>query len=304
MEKLITIFLLCISGYLAAQRTHTFQEGSEFFHYEALNEVKDPQALLVLFDGGAGKAKNILPETQIPDSAAQHGFLVIGIDQSEFFLDENSYSRIGRIIQHVQKENKLNKQLFLGGFSLGGFIALRFTEMAVEHQDDALIPNAVFAVDPPLDHVELREYCLRELARDCDKKEALELGKAEAQWILNYYEQHFGAFPEEKDKYKQHSCFTNNEPQGGNARFLKGVPVMLFHEVDLQWLKEERCRNYEDCNAYVGSKFIQYLQAEGNKHAVLTQTSGLGYRADGRRHPHSWSIADPSTTFGWLLRFL
>jgi hypothetical protein len=288
MEKLITIFLLCISGCLAAQRTQTFQEGSEFFHYEALNEVKDPQALLVLFDGGAGKAKNILPETQIPDSAAQHGFLVIGIDQSEFFLDENSYSRIGRIIQHVQKENKLNNQLFLGGFSLGGFIALRFAEMAVEQDDDALIPKAVFAVDPPLDHVELREYCLRELARDCDKKEALELGKAEAQWILNYYEQHFGAFPEEKDKYKHHSCFTNNAPQGGNARFLQGVPVMLFHEVDLQWLMAERCRNYEDCNAFVGSKFIKYLQAQGNKHAVLTQTAGLGYRADGRRHPHSW----------------
>lgn len=304
MKKLTFLLLLLVSSCCAAQGTKSFEEEGVLFQYEVLNLVEHPLALLVLFDGGAGKAKNILPETQIPDSAAQHGFLVIGIDQSEFFLDENSYSRIGRIIQHVQKENKLNKQLFLGGFSLGGFIALRFTEMAVEHQDDALIPNAVFAVDPPLDHVELREYCLRELARDCDKKEALELGKAEAEWILNYYEQHFGAFPEEKDKYKQHSCFTNNELQGGNARFLKGVPVMLFHEVDLQWLKEERCRNYEDCNAYVGSKFIQYLQAEGNKHAVLTQTAGLGYRADGRRHPHSWSIADPGTTFAWLLRFL
>lgn len=297
------MFLL-FSAYCGAQGTRSFEEESVLFHYEALNEVKDPQALLVLFDGGAGIAKNILPETQIPDSAAQHGFLVIGIDQSEFFLDENSYSRIGRIIQHVQKENKLNNQLFLGGFSLGGFIALRFAEMAVEQQEDALIPKAVFAVDPPLDHLELREYCLRELARVCDKKEALELGKAEAQWILNYYEQHFGAFPEEKDRYKHHSCFTNNDPQGGNAIFLKNIPVMLFHEVDLEWLKEERCRNYEDCNAFVGSKFIHFLQKQGNKNTFLMQTEGLGYRADGRRHPHSWSIADPHAAFEWLLKYL
>lgn len=304
MEKLITIFLFCISGCLAAQRTQTFQVGSEFFQYEALNAVESPQALLVLFDGGAGKAKNIVGESAIPEAAAQYGFLVIGIDQSDFFLDESNYARIGSIIEHVKKENNLSEELFLGGFSLGGFIAVRFAEMAVEQKDQSFIPKALFAVDPPLDHLELRQYCLRELERVCDKKDAIERGKAEARWILNYYEQHFGPFPENENSYIHHSCFNSESSDGGNATFLKDVPVALFHEVDLEWLMEERCRNYEDGNAFVGSKFINFLQKQGNKNAFLMQTEGLGYRADGRRHPHSWSIAEPHTTFEWLLNYL
>lgn len=304
MEKLVTIFLLCISTCPAAQGTQTFIEGTEHFHYEALNEITDPQALLVLFDGGAGKAKNIVGESAIPDSAAHYGFLVIGIDQSDFFLDELNYARIGSIIAYVKKENNLDDELFLGGFSLGGFIAVRFAEMAVERKDESLIPKALFAVDPPLDHLELRQYCLRELERVCDKKDAIELGKTEAKWILNYYEQHFGSFPEDKNTYIHHSCFNSDGSDGGNAAFLEAVPVALFHEVDLEWLMEERCRSYEDCNAFVGALFIEFLQSKGNRDAVLIKTSDLGYRADGRRHPHSWSIAEPHSTFEWLLNYL
>lgn len=302
MKKLLAVICIFICSCCLAQETQSFEKDGDCYQYEVLNELTKPTALLVLFDGGAGKAKKILPETAIPDSAAQHGFLVIGIDQSEFFLDENSYSRIASIINHVKKKNALSKNLFLGGFSLGGFIALRFSEMAVERKDQALIPNAVFAVDPPLDHAELRKYCLRELARVCDKKEALELGKAEAQWILNYYEQNFGPFAEDKDNYVHHSCFSTNDPQGGNAIFLKDIPVILFHEVDLEWLMEERCREYQDCNAFIGEKFIEYLHSVGNENAVITKTEGLGFRADGRRHPHSWSIASPEFTLAWLLK--
>ncbi len=232
----------------------------------------------------------------------EYGILVIGIDQSDFFLDENNYSRIGHIISHVKKENNLKDEFFLGGFSLGGFIAVRFAEMAVEREDQSFIPKALFAVDPPLDHLELRQYCLRELERICDKKDALELGKAEAEWILNYYEQHFGSFPSAQENYIRQSCFNTSDPQGGNASFLKDIPVMLFHEVDLQWLMEERCRGYQDCNAFVGEKFIEYLQSVGNENAVITKTEGLGFRADGRRHPHSWSIASPEFTLAWLLK--
>jgi hypothetical protein len=304
MKYLIHLFFLFIFSSTLAQGTRSFEEEGVLFQYEALNVVESPQALLVLFDGGAGKAKNIVGESAIPEAAAQYGFLVIGIDQSDFFLDESNYARIGSIIAHVKKENNLSEELFLGGFSLGGFIAVRFAEMAVERKDQSFIPKALFAVDPPLDHAELRQYCLRELERVCDKKDAIERGKAEARWILNYYEQHFGSFPENESTYIHHSCFSSESSDGGNATFLKDVPVALFHEVDLEWLMKERCRYYEDCNAFVGSKFINLLQKQGNKNAFLMQTEGLGYRADGRRHPHSWSIAEPHSTFEWLMNYL
>ncbi len=70
------------------------------------------------------------------------------------------------------------------------------------------------------------------------------------------------------------------------------------------WYIKERCRDVTDENVIVGSKLINFLYNNGNKNAVLIETQGKGKRADGRRHPHSWSIADPKETIDWLKGFI
>lgn len=48
---------------------------------------------------------------------------------------------------------------------------------------------------------------------------------------------------------------------------------------------------------------VNELRLLGNDRAQLVVTSGKGYREPGhRRHPHSWSIADPKTVLDWLLQ--
>ena len=288
---------------VAQSNTQSFEVDGTSYQYEELNDVEDPIALLVLFDGGAGIASGIAPETNIPDSAVAYNFKTIGIDQSEFFLTDSTYMRIRTIIEHVMKDEGMAQNLFVGGFSLGGFTAIRLAEMAVEKEDTDMIPNAVFGVDPPLDHLEFVDYYLRELERVCTNEMA-DVGKAEARWVLDYYEQNFGSYIDDPDAYVRNSCFSSSKKDGGNGIHLKDVPVNMIHEIDIMWLIEERCRDLRDTNAVVGSKFINFLIQQGNEDALLTLTSDKGYRADGRRHPHSWSIAEPVPTLDWMMKYI
>lgn len=299
------LFALSIVNMGVSQNNmQTFQIEGNSYQYEDLNKVDNPKALLVLFNGGAGKATKIIPETSLPNSAVGYEFKTIGIDQSEFFISDSTYFRIRTIIDHVMKKEGINQNLFIGGFSLGGYTTVRFSEMAVERKDSAIIPNAIFAIDPPLDHLDFVDYCLRELNRQCPNEAANKLGKAEANWILSYYEQSFGSYREDTMAFIENSCFTATKSDGGNGKYLKNVPVNMIHEIDIMWLIKERCRDLSDANAVISSKFINFLIGLGNKEATITLTSDKGYRADGRRHPHSWSIAEPIPTLDWLSGYI
>lgn len=290
----LAIYLLSMLSWVNVQGQVTHEHPD----YLYLNEVENPSALLVLFDGGAGLAHRISAETQIPDSAAIRGILTIGINQSEFYLTDSSYSAIARIISEVRLEiGEVN--LYMGGFSLGGFTALRFAEMAVELEDIHHIPDAVFSIDAPIDHIAFVDYCIRELDRECPNVSS-EIGKGEARWILQYYADHFGDLERSRSNYVSNSCFTQELEDGGNARFLLDIPVLSIHELDPMWQIQHRCRDLLDANAVSGSQLINLLYSHGNRNSEIRITSNKGYRSDGRRHPHSWSIASPNATLDWL----
>ena len=302
---LLFSIMLLVSGMGYAQSTtKTFQRDDKTYLYEEFNEVTEPRALLVLFNGGSGIASGIPRESSLAHSAVNYQIKTIGIDQSEFYLTDSTYHHIREIILHVMNENSIKNNLFIGGFSLGGFTSIRLSEKATEQKDSVMIPNAIFAIDPPLDHLEMRNYCLRELERVCSNVDANRLGKGEANWILDYYQQNFGPLEQDSSSYINHSCFTASSSNGGNARFLNSVPVKMIHEIDIMWLIEERCRDLSDANVLVSSKFINYLYDHGNKNAIISLTTNKGYRSDGRRHPHSWSIADPIETLDWLMKYI
>ena len=46
---------------------------------------------------------------------------------------------------------------------------------------------------------------------------------------------------------------------------------------------------------------VNALHLHGNEEAELILTQDKGYRPDGQRHPHSWSIVDEEEMVGWLL---
>jgi hypothetical protein len=55
-------------------------------------------------------------------------------------------------------------------------------------------------------------------------------------------------------------------------------------------------------NAFDFAALTNELKRLGNKKIALITTVNKGYRKpDNKRHPHSWSIAEPADLVKWLL---
>lgn len=77
---------------------------------------------------------------------------------------------------------------------------------------------------------------------------------------------------------------------------------MIITELDIQWWLSQRGYDFSYINIKDQTAMINELQKLGNSKAVLVTTINKGYRKLGnKRHPHSWSIADPVQLTKWLL---
>ena len=57
-------------------------------------------------------------------------------------------------------------------------------------------------------------------------------------------------------------------------------------------------------NLIDATALINVLRLLGNNQAELITTSGAGYRRDGSRNPHTWSIVDEEGLAQWLTGLL
>ena len=87
---------------------------------------------------------------------------------------------------------------------------------------------------------------------------------------------------------------------GENEKFLKNTAVRVYHDVDIAWRLINRNQTVRESNYLVTSELINRLLLMGNKKAEFMQSYQTGYRSDGRRHPHSWSIVDEVGFTMWM----
>jgi hypothetical protein len=192
---------------------------------------------------------------------------------------------------HLPKE-----KFVLGGFSMGGLFSLRYTEMAHENNSQtAIVPIAVYSVDGPTDLANTYTEFLKATERNPNA--------VEPKYGINELSRFIGAPPEKfHEKYVYYSSFSKSEANSGNARFLKNVPVRIYNDVDVAWWLTNRGADLYDMNALDQSAMINFLRKQGNKNAEFINAYGKGYRLEGNRHPHSWSIVDAVDCLNWIKR--
>ena len=100
--------------------------------------------------------------------------------------------------------------------------------------------------------------------------------------------------------YLAASPLASRSTDGGNARALSAIAVRAYTEPDVQWWITNRGSDYYGMNAVDAASLVRILQLRGNTRADLIVTSGKGFRADGARHPHSWSIVDQPELARWV----
>ena len=274
--------------------------ANELFYYSLV--PKDSiEGMLVLFPPTGQNVETVLNHNiQLAKLAYDHRILLI-VPSINFnlCLDENAMTFLNTTFKEVLERYEVPKdKVVMGGFSLGGMNAIRYTELAYEDSTQTLIkPVGVYGVDPPLDLTRLY-YSFERAIRINFAKPAVQ----EAEVYIGKYNREFGGSPEENPEiYIQHSMYSKSEENGGNAKYLVDVPVRIYSDPDIDWHLKYRQVDYYDINALDQTAMINQLQILGNEKAEYINALGKGYRLDGRRHPHSWSIAEPVDCINWIL---
>jgi hypothetical protein len=219
---------------------------------------------------------------------------VLSVNQ-RLVLNESVLEIINVLLEDaINRYNLPREPFFMGGFSMGGLFSLRYTELAIQDKTKtAVVPKAVFSCDGPVDLHHLHDNFTAKLDSPHN---------GEAQYALREFEQYLGGSPAtHREQYVQHSAYSHSEPDGGNARFLANVPTRIYCDVDPEWWIVHRGVDMYDLNALDQTAMIIRLQEMGNRQATFINAFGKGYRIEGYRHPHSWSIVDAVNCVDWLI---
>lgn len=76
--------------------------------------------------------------------------------------------------------------------------------------------------------------------------------------------------------------------------------IRFYSEPDTLWWKQNRMADFDQMNAYYLERLSRLLKKSGFKQVEYIATENKGYRANGERHPHSWSIVDKKELIEWI----
>jgi len=202
------------------------------------------------------------------------------------------------MVAEVIKEHEIpENNIFIGGISASGTRALRYAQYCEQGKSKNNIKiKGIFSIDSPLD---LERFYLSVHKN----KKNFKAGMAwEADLMTKAFKELFGeTLAYNYEKYRTASVFTHFDSLGGNAKFLKNVDIIVYHEPDIEWWLNERGASYFDINSYDIIAFVLKLRQLGNKNVTLITTTNKGFDRQGNRNCHSWTIVDEEELIGWII---
>lgn len=304
LRSALAILLLCLADApLAAQETGAAAR------YRVYAPAGKATSVLVLLPGYGDDADGFDPSSgstpsTLPARLAEHGVAtIVAVPRGDTLYEtDKALGALDSLLARVVAQYALPRErVAIGGFSSGGTGAVRYAQMCAQAKCRA-VPRiaAVFAVDPPLDFERLYRASDVIVQRNAPRSNV-----AEERMILETLRGSLGGTPDDaRESYRISSAVTASDPRGGNARLLVRTPIRLYTEPDVRWWMEQRNLDYHGMNSVDHAALINLLRVAGNERAELITTTGKGRRPDGRRHPHSWSIADEPELARWLLAAL
>jgi len=275
-------------------------DGSDTLFYYYMKPISTKGTILILLSGWFRKTDQVFLRTDLPKEAFNNGIAtLIPSLNSRIHSDSVSFSFINKMILDYSQDNNLKiNNIVIGGLSAGGIMALTYTAWMKKNPNDSFpSPCATFTVDSPVDLSNFWLIEQRAIERNCSKPTI-----DEAKYVLEDFQKNLGGTPDEvPQNYKKASPYSREDSVGGNAYYLKDIAVRAYCEPDIQF-HLKRCEDYYDMNATDLSSMINKLNLLGNEKAELITTTDKGYRMEGIRHPHSWSILDSKECIAWIKR--
>lgn len=220
----------------------------------------------------------------------------------EFFFSAEKMQEIEGYLQEALSEKNIPKEnLLFCGMSLEGTRALKLAAFAHSWQSrHRLAPAALAICDAPLDMIRFHRSSQR-----AEELKVQEAAANEGTWVSAYLEDNLGGTPTENPAgYLSYSPYAYLRTGNHYLQHLQNTPIRAYTEPDVQWWMETRRKSYYDMNSVDLAGLINELKLLGNERAELITTTGKGYKPDGSRHPHSWSIVDEKELIDWFVGIL
>ena len=265
-------------------------------YYELLLPKAEQTGVLILFGGFPDNPAAIKREFKIVAPAMEAGVAVALMEfNRRFWLEDDEKKELAAIINRMFEEHPLGKEnVTIGGFSSGGTVSLLLSDYLVQ-SGSGVQPRGVFVVDSPVDLLELYENSQRNIERDFSS-----VSVQESQMIVRMLESRFGKPEDSIAPYEAHAVYTLKTHNTENVSHLRDVKLRFYTEPDTVWWKQNRQNEYEEMNAYFIKHLADDLSKEFGDNVTYLATENRGYRPNGERHPHSWSIVEVDELIGWI----
>ncbi|TLF45292.1 hypothetical protein [Maribacter aurantiacus] len=308
MKRIIMLFfntLLILSCYDTKNKLDVRQHDKvNYSTYKTTEyELEQPsiksEAVLVLFGGYPEDSEDIRREFRILEDAKRNKIAVVYSNYNQkLWFTENELTNLSNQINEIFDKHKLpNDNIHFGGFSSGGLVSLHLGNYLLEKNIHNIVPKGIFIIDSPIDLAQLYFSSEKNLERNFS-----EISVNESSWIINELGHNFGNPNTDLANYEKHSVFTLSTDNHNNIKNLKDIKIRLYTEPDTIWWKKNRMADYNQTNAYLIKKLSESLINDGFTHVEYIPTKNNGYRANGDRHPHSWSIVEIDCLIQWILK--
>ena len=299
--KLISIIILFFSADIYGQNSNEFIDRSIELpnDHELFIPATEVKYTLILFGGFPENVSDIKREFRIISEANKNEIAIIFLNFNRaLWLDKEDKKKLHETLQEIILNYNLpDEKIYLGGFSSGGNIALLLSNYLFE-VDSQIRPSGVFIIDSPVDLLKLHELCQKNIKL---KHSALSVN--ESKYLVNFMENELGDPALNREKYIKFSPYFSEDSNIENVENLAKIKVRFYSEPDVQWWKENRSNDVTDLNANWIQRLANDLKKESKKENIeYIQTINKGYRANGERHPHSWSIVDIPNLINWIKR--
>jgi hypothetical protein len=297
---LLAIFLFCQIAFAQTLKKIVLDTGDFYSgHYLVVEPKTDSIAgVLVLFAGFGQIPEDTPPETKLQNVAYANNILTVFYAAgNKLYADSVTQVKLTRVLNDVITRYKVKSDAFvLGGYSAGGMIAMRYVELCNEFPNKFPIqPRAIFTVDSPIDI-----FTIYDQLEESAKNNYSDLAVEEAVRAMGYIKNDYGIPRENIPTYAKLTAFSMNKDYGQNEIYLKSTPVRTYHDVDIAWRIKNRNQTVHGSNYEVTAELINRLVLMGNDKAEFMQSFQTGYRSNGLRHPHSWSIVNEVEFMQWM----
>jgi pimeloyl-ACP methyl ester carboxylesterase len=272
------------------------------YYYVVEPEEDSIAGVMVLLAGFGQHAEATPPETKLHNVAYVNNILTVFYAiGNKLYADSITQIKLSNVLKDVLSRYKVIKSQFvLGGYSAGGMVAMRYVELCNEFPGKFPIqPKGIFTVDSPIDI-----FTVYELLEESAKNNYSELAVEEAVRAMGYIKDDYGVPAENIPTYARLTAFSMNKDYSQNERFLKNTAVRTYHDVDIAWRIINRNQTVHGSNYEVTAELINRLVLMGNEKAEFMQSFQTGYRSNGQRHPHSWSIVNEVELIHWIQEVL